>query len=265
MFTKLFSRFTSDLNSLTTPTPQIFANWQTAARQSDGYATVPVLESIVKASQAVAGGDALYDRDGVRYHTFAENGHLINALRHVLNAEGRFQVLDYGGALGSLYRQHRWFLSDFTDFVWCVVEQKLFVETGQKLFENRKLKFETTIAAAFKAYKPNIAVISHTLQRVEQPFDVLNNIIQLDIPYLFIEVPTVKAAENRITQSTFPARSCKTTYPTWLFAETEFKEKLQQYYRILNEFDANDTHLNFNGVRHLGFFCERKTDFTMIE
>jgi putative methyltransferase (TIGR04325 family) len=258
MLTKLFSRFTSDLNSLTTPIPQYFTNWQTAAHQSDGYATVPVLESIVKASQAVSQGDALYDRDGVRYHTFAENGHLIKALRYVLEEKGHFQVLDYGGALGSLYRQHRWFLSDFADFVWCVVEQKPFVETGKQLFENKKLKFEATIAEAFEMHRPNIVVISHTLQRIEQPFDVLNDIIKLDIPYLFIEMPLIKAAENRITQSTFPARSCKATYPTWLFAETEFKEKLQQYYRILNEFDANDAHLNLNGVRHLGFFCEKK-------
>jgi putative methyltransferase (TIGR04325 family) len=258
MLTKLFSRFTSDLNSLTTPNPQYFTNWQMAAHQSDGYATVPVLESIVKASQAVSQGDALYDRDGVKYHSFAENAHLIKALRHVLEAEGRFQVLDFGGALGSLYRQHRWFLSDFVDFVWCVVEQKLFVETGKQLFENRKLKFEATIGAAFEAHRPNIAVVSHALQRIEHPFEALNEIAQLDIPYLFIEMPMIRAGENRITQSTFPARSCKATYPIWLFAETEFKEKLQQYYHILNEFDANDAHLNLNGVRHLGFFCEKK-------
>ena len=258
MFTQLFKRFSTDLNSITTPTPPYFNNWQTAQNQSDGYATDPVLASIVKASRTVAQGDALYDRDGVTYHTFAENAHLVAALRHILEKEGRFQVLDFGGSLGSTYRQHRWFLSDMTDFVWCVVEQSPFVETGKRLFENNKLKFDTTISSAFKQYKPNIALLSNALQRIEQPNAVLDELMQLDIPYLFIDqIPTIKGRENRITQSVFPAKKCKSSYPSWLFAEDVFKEKLQQYYRILDEFDANDAQLNLNGVRHLGFFCEK--------
>jgi putative methyltransferase (TIGR04325 family) len=258
MLTKLFSRFTSDLNSISKPTPSYFSNWQIAERQCDGYATAPVLESILKASKAVGSGDALYERDGVTYHKFDENEHLLAALRHILKEKGRFQVLDFGGSLGSLYRQHRWFLSDFTNFVWCVVEQKNFVETGKQLFENNKLKFEPTIAEAYKKHQPNIALISNSLQRVECPFEVLENLAQLDIPYLFIEqAPIVEAAENRITQSFFSARQCKASYPSWVFSETRFKEKLGQYYRILNEFDANKTHLPSNGVRQLGFFCER--------
>ena len=139
MLTKLFSRFTSDLNSISTPTPHYYSNWQTAENQCDGYATAPVLESIIKASKAVGQGDALYEREGVTFHKFNENNHLLAALQHIVQVEGRFQVLEFGGSLGSLYRQHRWFLSDFTDFTWCVVEQQRFVETGKRLFENNKL------------------------------------------------------------------------------------------------------------------------------
>lgn len=258
MFTKLFSRFTSDLNSISTPTPHYYNNWQTAENQCDGYATAPVLESIVNASRAVAQGNALYERDGVTHHSFAENAYLIAALRHILTVEGRFQVLDFGGSLGSLYRQHRWFLCDFRDFVWCVVEQKSFVETGKRLFENNKLKFEETIAEAYKKHKPNLAVISNSLQRMECPFEVLEDLAKRDISYLFIEqIPLIKSVENRITQSFFPAKKCQASYPSWLFSETKFKEKLRQYYHILNEFEAPEAPLSTNGVYLIGFFCKK--------
>jgi putative methyltransferase (TIGR04325 family) len=258
MLTKLFSRFTSDLNSISAPTPHYYSNWQTAENQCDGYATAPVLESIVKASRAVASGNALYERDGVTHHSFAENAHLIAALRHISQVEGRFQVLDFGGALGSLYRQHRWFLSEFTDFTWCVVEQNSFVETGKRLFENNKLKFEPTIAEAYKKHRPNITVMSNSLQRMERPFEVLDDLAKQDIPYLFIEqTPLTHATENRITQSFFPAKRCKSSYPSWLFSESKFKEKLSQYYHILDEFEATEAHFAINGVRPIGFFCKK--------
>jgi putative methyltransferase (TIGR04325 family) len=257
MLTKLFSRFTSDLNSISKPTPHYYSNWQTAEKQCDGYATDPILESLVKASRAVAQGNALYERDGVTHHSFAENGQLIAALRHIMAAEGQFQVLDLGGALGSFYRQHRWFLSEFTDFTWCVVEQKGFVETGKRLFETNKLKFEPTVPEACEKYAPNIAVMSNSLQRMERPFEVLADLAKRNIPYLFIEqTPLIDAVEDRITQSFFPAKKCKSSYPSWLFSEPKFKEKLSQYYHILNEFEATEAHLP-NGVRPIGFFCKK--------
>jgi hypothetical protein len=56
MLTKLFSRFTSDLNSITTPTPPFYRNWQTAENQCDGFAAPAILESIVSASRTVSRG-----------------------------------------------------------------------------------------------------------------------------------------------------------------------------------------------------------------
>ena len=255
-FTKLFTRLNAEFN----PSPtQYFNNWQSAENQCDGYNNTAILESIVKASKAVSKGDALYERDGVTFRHFAENAYLVLALKHIVATEGHFQVLDFGGALGSIYRQHRWFLSDFTDFIWCVVEQNHFAETGKRMFENNKLKFETSIPAAFSQYKPNIAVVSNALQRVENPYNVLNELAKQDIPYLFIDrLPVTSELENRIIRSVFPAKSCRTSYPSWLFSESELKKTLLKNYRIREEFDASDKNdaLSHN-ARYIGFFCEK--------
>jgi putative methyltransferase (TIGR04325 family) len=258
MLTKLFSRFATNSNIIS-PTPQYYSDWQTAEKQCDGYMNNSILDSIVTASRAVNNGKALYERDGVMFQDFGENAHLVSALKHVAKAEGQFQVLDFGGSLGSIYRQHRWFLSDFKEFIWCVVEQKYFAETGKRMFENNKLKFETNISDAFKQYHPNIAVLSSSLQRLERPFDVLEDIGQLDVPYLFVDrMPVIESNENRIIRSVFPAKSCKTSYPSWLFSEAGFKKKLQQRYRIIEEFEVKDKNdLSIHGSRNMGFFCEK--------
>jgi putative methyltransferase (TIGR04325 family) len=248
MLTKLFTRFTNKQI-------QYFTNWQTAEKQCDSYDNEAVLKTFANAALAVGRGDAIYDLDGKTFRRFSENAHLVAALRHVSAAEGQFNVLDFGGALGNIYRQHRWFLSNFNDFIWCVVDKEGFVETGRRLFTSHKLKFETTIPQAVKSYKPNIAVMSNTLQRMERPFDLLNELVEADIPYLFIDrTPVITSLDNRITCSTYPAVSAETAFPSWHFSEEAFKAALQKKYRIITEFNADDKNLN---TRHMGFFCQK--------
>jgi len=56
-------------------------------------------------------------------------------------SEGVLKVLDFGGSLGSTYFQNRKFLDSLKDVVWCVVEQKHFVDVGKVDFEDSRLKF----------------------------------------------------------------------------------------------------------------------------
>jgi putative methyltransferase (TIGR04325 family) len=249
MFTELLMRLTKKTNL------EYFSSWQTAKNQCIGYDSENLVKAFEEAATAVERGDAVFDQDGKAYRHFHDNEHLVAALTHVSENKGHFQVLDFGGALGNVYRQHRWFLSSFKDFIWCVVDQERFVETGKRLFTNRKLKFENTIPEAVSLYKPNIAVISNTLQRMERPFEVLNQLAELDIPYLFIDrTPVISCAENRITCGTYPSKKNTATFPAWHFSEVAFKQALQEKYRIIKEFNADSKTSN---TRQIGFFCEK--------
>jgi putative methyltransferase (TIGR04325 family) len=250
MITELITRF---FNKTT-----YFSNWQTAKTQCDSYDSDKILSTLVDAGLTVEKGGGMYERDGKVYKHYSENMPLTAAVKHVIQAKGSFQILDLGGALGNSYRQNRWFLPKTTDYIWCVVEQERFVETGKRLFENHKLKFETTIPTAIERYHPNIAVMSNALQRMEHPFDVLTELAKTDIPYLFIDrTPVISSPENRITRSGLPAVSDSTFYPTWVFSESEFKKKLQEHYRIINEFDMDSKREKKTENRRLGFFCEK--------
>jgi putative methyltransferase (TIGR04325 family) len=248
MLIKLITRF---LNKT-----EYFKNWQTAEKQCDSYDSDKILATFADAGLAVEKGAGLFERDGKIYRHYSENTQLVAALKYVNEEKGRFQVLDFGGAFGNIYRQNRWFLPNSSDYIWCVVEQERFVETGKRLFENQKLKFESTIPDAVERYHPNIAVMSNALQRMEHPFDVLDELAKSDIPYLFIDrTPVISSSENLITRSTLPAVSDNTYYPTWVFSESDFKKKLQTHYRIINEFDMDNKNIEDN--RRLGFFCEK--------
>jgi putative methyltransferase (TIGR04325 family) len=234
---------------------EYFTTWQTAENACDKCDDEVVLNTYVNAALAVGNGDAIYDRDGKIHRSFSENAHLVAALQYVSKTEGQFKVLDFGGALGNMYRQHRWSLDKFGDFTWCVVDKERFVDTGKRLFTSNKLKFEPTIPQAIASYQPNIAVISNVLQRFEHPFDVLNELAQSDIPYLFIDrTPVITAANSLVTRGFLPAVSEEKCFPTWHFSEAAFKKALQNKYRIINEFDADNQEDN---VRHVGFFCEK--------
>ncbi|MDZ7880937.1 MAG: methyltransferase, TIGR04325 family [Saprospiraceae bacterium] len=243
------------LKSLTTKPKQYFTNWQTAEKACGRYDEEVVLNTFVNAALAVGQGNAIYDRDGRTYRSFSENSHLVAALQHVSNTKGEFKVLDFGGALGNMYRQHRWFLSKYEDFTWCVVDQESFVETGKRLFTSNKLKFEPTIPEAVASYQPNIAIMSNVLQRIEHPFAVLSELAQSGIPYLFIDrTPVITATNHKITRDTFSAINQEGNFPAWHFSEAAFKQAILKNYRILNEFDAESKDDN---VRRAGFFCEK--------
>ncbi len=249
MFTELLTRFIKKTEV------EYFSNWQDATIKCLDYDAEAVVKTFAKAATAVEHGEAIFEQDGRTYHRFSNNTHLIAALSHVSTKEGHFQVLDFGGALGSMYRQHRFFLARFNDFIWCVVDQECFVRTGSLLFSTKKLKFENTISDAVSRYKPNIAVMSSALQRLESPFDVLNEVAALDIPYLFIDRTPVNACnEDRITRGRLTFKNSSATFPAWQFSEAAFKAALQQKYRIINEFDADSKASN---ARQVGFFCEK--------
>jgi putative methyltransferase (TIGR04325 family) len=243
------------LKSIFTKPKEYFTSWQIAEKACDKYDEAVVLNTFINAALAVGKGDAIYDRDGIIHRRFAENPHLIAALQHVSNTEGQFKVLDFGGALGNIYRQHRWSLERFGDFTWCVVDQKQFVETGKRLFTSNKLKFEPTIPEAVASYQPNIAVMSNVLQRVEHPFDVVTELAQANITYLFIDrTPVITSQNNQVTRGTLHAVGENMSFPAWHFSEVAFKKALQTKYRIINEFDDESREKN---VRHIGFFCEK--------
>jgi hypothetical protein len=86
-----------------------------------------------------------------------------------LAQHGHLDVLDFGGALGSLYFQHRSYFSNLEAVQWCVVEQREFVTEGLAHVADGCLRFYESIEACCKECNPAIGIASSALQYLPNP------------------------------------------------------------------------------------------------
>ena len=81
---------------------------------------------------------------------------LAGLLEAALMNEGRLNVLDFGGALGSSYYQNLKFLEEVKQITWNIIEQEKFVECGKKEFETEELRFFYNIEDASQNGELNV-------------------------------------------------------------------------------------------------------------
>src|SRR3546814_16397621 len=99
---------------------------------SSGYSESAILDRVRTATRAVVAGEAAYERDSVLFDKADYPFALITALlRAAASADMRLDVIDFGGSLGSTYRQCRPLLDAVQPPQWHVVEQPHFVAFGR--------------------------------------------------------------------------------------------------------------------------------------
>lgn len=122
---------------------------------------VESVEAVVAAARTVSEGGGAFDRDGVVFSHEEVNWPVLCCVLHAIGASERPRkvVLDFGGGLGSFYRQHRRFFEGI-DLRWCVVETPELVAAGKE-FSDEALRFFPSIAAAAEEFgKIDVALLS---------------------------------------------------------------------------------------------------------
>lgn len=236
-----------------------YSDWQAAVNDCTGYDEDGIFDKVKQATLKVKNGEARYERDSVLFYDESINENLIQRLKLVQNTEGgKLSVLDFGGALGSLYFQHKNILSDIPNMKWCVVEQGHFVEFGKKELEDKILKFEYDIHSAIDLYQPNFILISSVLQYLEQPYSILNALLDAQIPYVFIDrTPLMPIEKDRIVKQIVPAYIYKASYPAWIFSKAGFNAYLKKKAEIIDNFINTDKN-NIDACTYEGFFLRIK-------
>ncbi len=115
-----------------------YQTWDQARAASEGYDAGVDPATVVAATRKVVAGEAAYERDSVLFdHLDCPFALLFPLLRAMAESGGRLAVLDFGGSLGSTYRQCRPFLGA-GPVSWCVIEQPSFVAAGQQGIPDRR-------------------------------------------------------------------------------------------------------------------------------
>ena len=220
-----------------------YHTWDEALAVSTGYDSAIILEKTRIALLKVKKGEAAYERDSVLFDEIQYSWPLLAGLMWVAaRLEGRLNVLDFGGSLGSTYYQNRAFLSALPHVRWNIVEQSRHVETGRALFEDDTLHFYAGITDCLADTLPNAGLLSGVLQYLEHPYTILDQMLELPGECVIIDrTPFWTGPTDRLCLQTEPPGIFPVSYPSWMFSKSHFLDHLHRKdWKMVAMFDGLD-------------------------
>jgi putative methyltransferase (TIGR04325 family) len=202
------------------------ATWQEAASCCTSYDSDSIFTKVLEATRKVESGEAVYERDSFLFDTIEYTWSLLSTLMWVHALEDRLDVVDFGGSLGSSYRQNRKFLAPLERVEWKVVEQSHFVKAGLAEFETSQLRFRGSIA---ECGEPNLVLLLSVLCYLENPWPVLEEIDRSTARYILLNrTPFHEGNKDIISIQTIRPPIYDASYPCWLFSRPNFEARMAQ-------------------------------------
>lgn len=239
-----------------------YPNWQEAKKMSAGYDDQRILEKVKEAALQVKQGKAVYERDSVLFSRKEYSWPLLSSLLWVaIKNKGSLRVADLGGSLGSSYIQNRDFLEGLTFFRWNIIEQEKFVKTGIEFFQDDTLRFFYSMEQLVSEQGlPDIVVLSCVLPYLEKPYEVLQKLMDFNIPYILIDNTYFNYEDrdriciHRVSPDIYDA-----SYPCWMLNYSHVKGELTRNYHLISEHD-NEFSISLDGrnIRYRGLFLKKQ-------
>ena len=232
-----------------------YPSWEAARAKCSGYDAAEILAKVVDATRLVEGGKFVCERDSVLFDKAQYSWPLLASLLWIRARTGTLRVVDFGGSLGSTWRQNSRFIQPNELVEWRVVEQPAFVAAGRAEFERDGLAFFSTIAEAAQG-GVDVCLFSSSLCYVEDPWSCVEAAEVAGARFLLIDLtPFYDGGDHRICIQTVPPSIYTATYPCWIFARDAFRTRISQNFRLVEAWEH--PHHVASGVRHEGGLWER--------
>ena len=216
-----------------------YKSWSDAVTDSAGYDSPAILEKVRSATLKVKSDQAVYERDSVIFDHKEYSWPVLSALLWIASKnDGRLNVLDFGGSLGSSYFQNIGFLEHLKELRWNVVEQKNFVEAGRKDFEDEHLRFYSSVKDCLAVSKPQVLLASSVIQYLEKPYEALRNWIDVEFEYIIFDRTTFTQNRDRLTVQKVRPGIYDASYPAWFLNEKRFLEIMSKRYEPVVRFNS---------------------------
>lgn len=238
-----------------------FSSWKEVEDLSEGYDSDIIFDRVKEASLKVKKGEAAYERDSVIFDQIEYSWPLLSALMWIAaQNNGALGVLDFGGALGSTYQQNRNFLDSIGPVSWNVVEQERFVRFGKTEMETEQLHFYLKPEEVVRSAKTDILLLSCVLPYIKNPYELLEQLMQLGTPYLMIDNTYFNyEVRDRICMQKVPPQIYEASYPCWFLDYKKVTGLVQRNYIIVAEhLNESVIYLDGHKVRYRGFLAKRK-------
>ncbi|WP_345796629.1 methyltransferase, TIGR04325 family [Castellaniella sp. MT123] len=243
-----------------------FKDWTDAAKRATGYDAQAILNKVVDAALQVKDGEVAFERDTVTFKQREVVYQLFAWLMYAASREGALRVMDFGGALGSLYYQHRFLFDRLNDLRWGVVEQSHFVHAGRKDFEDHALYFFETTQECADEIRPNFLLLSSVIQYLESPYQVLAELLDRGVPYVLVDRTMARRGmAEEIAVQHVPPSIYDASYPLWLLDANKLESCFADHgYQVFDNFDPfPGSYFGPAGGRapYQGWFLVRKGSF----
>lgn len=221
-----------------------YVDWRSAISASGGYDAPAILAKVLEATRAVVQGRAAYERDTVIFKERSYSHPLLAWLNYVASrSDSCLKVVDFGGALGSSYFQHRNAFAHLRELKWSVVEQPHFVRAGRAEFEDESLSFYDSLDEAIDRVQPNIVLLSGVLQYLEYPRQFLDVLLSRGVKFILIDRTMAQSdvADVPFVQHV-PEWIYNASYPVWFLNADEIQHGFEkQGYNVLDRFQPTGT------------------------
>ena len=239
-----------------------YLNWDDASSLSSGYDSEQILSKVKNAILQVKNGKAAFERDSVLFDTIEYSYPLLSSLLLSASANnGKLNVVDFGGSLGSTYFQNKTIFDKLPEVKWNVIEQPIFVKEGKSTFQDERLKFFYTIEEYLQTgAQTDILLISCTLPYLQKPHEMLSQLLEGDFRFVVIDnTPFNIEEKDRLVIQRVPSTIYPATIPAWLLSYKKIKHIIEEKYNLIAEYD-NESYIYVDGtkIRYRGLFAETK-------
>jgi len=236
-----------------------YASWAKAKIKCSGYNSDVIFTKVKDALLKVKNGEAVFERDSVLFNKIHYSFPLLSALALIaLKNNGKLNILDFGGSLGSSYYQNKNLLKGINEFNWCIVEQSHFVKEGQKTFSDNNLHFFYDVQSCTAKYKIDVLLLASVLQYLESPYSFLDEIMLNNFEYIIIDrTPLLAMGEDRITIQKVPKNIYDAKYPCRILNEEKLISYLSRHYDLIFDFESPER-INLRNTALKSYFFKRR-------
>jgi putative methyltransferase (TIGR04325 family) len=203
-----------------------------------------ILLKVLETSLRVKQGTIAYERDSVPFSKPNYDWSLLCCLLEAKNnSNGVLTVLDFGGALGSVYFQNKSILDCVRNISWNIVEQNNYVVEGKKHISSglNNLHFYGSIEECLENCEPNFVLISSSLQYISNYREVLNKIDGSSAKFMYIDrTPFADVKDDIFAIQNVSPEIYDATYPIRIFSRGAFDSEMQDLWILCDQGQALD-------------------------
>lgn len=218
-----------------------YSTWEDA-QIDGGYADSNILKHAHIAIEKVKSGKAVLEQDGQALLNSRYRYPLIASLFYAQKKVGKpIHVLDVGGALGTLFYQACAWLGEDSIANWTVLEQPHYVALARDHHETTTLNFFQDISELNACTKYDVTILSSSLQYFKTPLEQLGKLMSLSSPFLMLDrTPCSSVNKSKIMRQLVRTSQYQTSYPSWIFSETELLGSINRHYVQHSEFSIEE-------------------------